>query len=140
MSFDYHYVLLAVTGVSTLDHLDLELQAKEGAGPLPGVRVAPGEDPAIAGAEVGQLGRPHWMQRRRCDYREMLRWRGNNCANHAKPLKHVEQLIYQSLTNVSQVEIHCVGLQARVAVYVQREGDAVLLFSVRAVGILAAHR
>lgn len=69
----------------------------------------------------------------------MLRWRGNNCANHTKTLKHVGQLLYQSLTNVSQVEIHCVGLQARVAVYVQREGDAVLLLSVRAVGILTAH-
>lgn len=70
MSFDNHYVLLAVTGVSTLDHLDLELQDKEGAGPLPGVWVAPAEDPAIAGGEVWQLGRPHWMQRRRCDYRK----------------------------------------------------------------------
>lgn len=119
-------MLLAVTGVSTLDHLDLELQDKEGAGPVPGVRVAPAEDPAIADAEVGKLGGPHWMQQGRCDYGEMLRWRGNNYAN-------------QSLTNVSQVEIHCVGLQTRVAVYVQREGDTVLLFSVRTVGILTAH-
>lgn len=61
------------------------------------------------------------------------------CKPHTKTIKQVGQLRHQSLTNVSQVEIHCVGLQARVAVYVQREGDAVLLFSVRAVGILTAH-
>lgn len=58
-------MLLAVTGVSTWDHLDLELQDKEGAGPLPGIRVAPAEDTAIADAEVWQLGWPHWMQWRR---------------------------------------------------------------------------
>lgn len=44
-----------------------------------------------------------------------------------------------SLTNVSQVEIHCVGFQAGVAVYVQCEGDAVLLFFVRTFSILAGH-
>lgn len=44
-----------------------------------------------------------------------------------------------SLTNVSQVEIHSVGLQAGVAVYVQCEGNAVLLFFVRAVGVLTGH-
>lgn len=43
----------------TLDHLDLELQGKEGAGPFPGVRVAPAEDTVVADAEVGQLGWPH---------------------------------------------------------------------------------
>lgn len=66
----------------------------------------------------------------------MLRWWGNSCANHTQKPSSMQTM---SLTNVSQVEIHCVGLQAGVAVYVQREGDAVLLFFVRAVGILTGH-
>lgn len=59
--FDYHYVLLTVTGMSTLDHLDLELQAKEGAGPLPGVWVAPAEHPPVTDLEVGEFGWPHYV-------------------------------------------------------------------------------
>lgn len=61
------------------------------------------------------------------------------CKAHIKTVSHTGQLQNQSLTNVSQVEVHCVGLQARVAVYVQREGNAVLLFAVGAVDILTAH-
>lgn len=57
--FDYHHVLLTVTGMPTLDHLDLELQAKEGAGPLPGVWVAPAEHLPVTDLEVGELGWPH---------------------------------------------------------------------------------
>lgn len=59
--FDYHYVLLTVTGMSALDHLDLELQAKEGAGLLPGVWVAPAEHLSATDLEVGELGWPHYM-------------------------------------------------------------------------------
>lgn len=43
------------------------------------------------------------------------------------------------LTDLSQIESRCVGLQARVAVYVKGQEDAVLLLPVRAVGILTVN-
>lgn len=43
------------------------------------------------------------------------------------------------LTDLSQIESRCVGLQARVAAYVNGQEDAVLLLSVRAVGILTVN-
>lgn len=45
----------------------------------------------------------------------------------------------QSLTNVSQVESLCVGLEIGVAMYVNAEGDAVLFFLGRTVGILTVN-
>lgn len=45
-------MILAVTVKSMLDYLDLELQAKEGAGLLPGVRVAPGKCTIINHVQV----------------------------------------------------------------------------------------
>lgn len=50
---------MAVTVKSMVDHLDLELQAKEGAGLLPGVRVAPGECMIINHAQVRERFWPH---------------------------------------------------------------------------------
>lgn len=41
--------------------------------------------------------------------------------------------------NLSQVESLCVGLEARVAVYVDGEGDTVLFFFIWAAGILAVN-
>lgn len=52
---DYQYVLFTVTGLSIVDHLDLELQAKEGAGLLPGVRVAPAEHIPVTDAQVREF-------------------------------------------------------------------------------------
>lgn len=43
------------------------------------------------------------------------------------------------LTDLSQIESRCVGLQARVAVYVKGQEDAVLLLPVWAGGILTAN-
>lgn len=57
--FPYRYGLLAVTGVSRVDNLDLEVEAKEGAGLLPGVRVVPAEHLAIADMQVREFVWPY---------------------------------------------------------------------------------
>lgn len=55
----YHYVLFTVTGMSTSDHLDFELQAKEGTRLLPGVRVAPSEHLLTTDMQVRELCWPY---------------------------------------------------------------------------------
>lgn len=55
----HHYVLFTMTGMSTVHHLDLILQAKEGAGLLPGVRVVPTECLPITAMQIREFCRPH---------------------------------------------------------------------------------
>lgn len=45
--------------MSTVDHLDLKLQAEEGAGLLPGVRVVPAEHIPITDVQVREFFWPH---------------------------------------------------------------------------------
>lgn len=49
----------AVAGKVVADHLDLEVEAVEGAGLFPGVRVAPAEHVGVVLPQVGQHSWPH---------------------------------------------------------------------------------
>lgn len=55
----YHYVLFAVAGLSTVDHFDVEMQAKICAWQLPRIRVVPSEHLAITYTQVGEFCWPH---------------------------------------------------------------------------------
>lgn len=56
---NYPYVLVAVTRVLVVDHLDLEVQAEETAGLLPGVGVVPAVILPISGVQVLEIFWPH---------------------------------------------------------------------------------
>lgn len=58
--FVYQYGISAVAGIGVADHLDLEVQAVEGAGLFPGVGMAPAEHVGVVLPQVGQRSRPHW--------------------------------------------------------------------------------
>lgn len=52
-------MLVAVTRVLVVDHLDLEVQAEETAGLLPGVGVVPAVILPISGVQVLEIFWPH---------------------------------------------------------------------------------
>lgn len=63
----------------------------------------------------------------------------NSRKSHETFCQHLTDIKTQPLTNLSQVESFCVGLQASVAVYVNSEEDAVLFFFVWTAGIVAVN-
>lgn len=59
LNFRYPYGPVAVTGLSVQDDLDLEVEAEEAAGFIPGVRVVPAEHLATTDIQVGEFFWPY---------------------------------------------------------------------------------
>jgi len=60
IDYQFGFVFVPVTEQSFgVHHLDVELQAKEGAGLLPGLGEAPAEQLPVAGVQIRERVRPH---------------------------------------------------------------------------------